>query len=38
MDIADIAKLFDVKQVEDFSADDPQNPKNAQPANKHQEG
>lgn len=38
MDIAQIAKMFDVKQVEDFAADDPHNPKNAQPANKHQEG
>ena len=38
MDMAELEKLFAVKKVEEFNADDPHNPKNAQPANKHQEG
>lgn len=37
LDLEAIEKMFDVKLVEEFSADDPKNPKNIQPANKHVE-
>lgn len=35
MNLDDLKKLFDVKKVEQFAADDPKNPKNIQPAKKH---
>jgi DNA polymerase-3 subunit gamma/tau len=41
LDLDELARLFEVKSVEDFAADDPRNPKNIQPPNKsgkHQEG
>ncbi|WEV46408.1 DNA polymerase III subunit gamma/tau [Bifidobacterium sp. ESL0690] len=31
----ELSKLFEVKQVEDFKADDPKNPKNIKPVEKH---
>ncbi|WEV75094.1 DNA polymerase III subunit gamma/tau [Bifidobacterium sp. ESL0800] len=33
----ELSKLFDVKKVETFKADDPKNPKNIKPAEKHPE-
>lgn len=35
MNLDDLKKLFEVKKVEQFAADDPKNPKNIQPAKKH---
>ncbi len=35
MKMDDLKKLFEVKKVEEFAADDPKNPKNIQPAKKH---
>lgn len=35
MDMDALAKMFEVKKVEEFVADDPHNPKNMQPAKKH---
>ena len=36
MDLDDLKKLFEVKKVEQFAADDPKNTrKNIQPAKKH---
>lgn len=35
MNLDDLKKLFEVKRVEQFAADDPKNPKNIQPAKKH---
>ena len=35
MNLDDLKKLFEVKKVEQFAADDPRNPKNIQPAKKH---
>ena len=35
MNLDDLKKLFEVKKVEQFAADDPKNPKNIQPARKH---
>lgn len=35
MNFDDLKKLFEVKKVEQFAADDPKNPKNIQPAKKH---
>lgn len=32
LSIDELSKMFDVKKVEDFAADDPKNPKNIQPA------
>lgn len=32
LSIEELSKMFDVKKVEQFAADDPKNPKNAQPA------
>ncbi|WEV41723.1 DNA polymerase III subunit gamma/tau [Bifidobacterium sp. ESL0682] len=37
VDMEELSKLFEVKKVETFAADDPKNPKNIKPANKHQE-
>lgn len=34
----ELGKLFEVKKVEKFAADDPNNPKNIRPNHKHQEG
>lgn len=38
MDLEELERLFDVKHIEDFAADDPRNPKNAQSHHKLQEG
>ncbi|NMM93328.1 DNA polymerase III subunit gamma and tau [Bifidobacterium oedipodis] len=35
MDLDSLKKMFEVKKVEEFAADDPKNPKNIQPAKKH---
>ena len=35
MNLDDLKKLFEVKKVEQFAADDPKNPKNIHPAKKH---
>ena len=35
MKMDDLKKLFEVKKVEEFAANDPKNPKNIQPAKKH---
>lgn len=35
MNLDDLKKLFEVKKVEQFAADDPKNPKNIQPAKKY---
>lgn len=35
MKMDDLKKLFEVKKVEEFAADDPKNPKNIQPVKKH---
>ncbi|PJM77665.1 DNA polymerase III subunit gamma and tau [Bifidobacterium felsineum] len=35
MSLDDLKKMFEVKDVKEFAADDPKNPKNAQPAKKH---
>lgn len=35
MSLDDLKKMFEVKDVKEFAADDPKNPKNIQPAKKH---
>ncbi|KAB7788868.1 DNA polymerase III subunit gamma and tau [Bifidobacterium cebidarum] len=35
MSMDDLKKMFEVKDVKEFTADDPKNPKNIQPAKKH---
>ncbi|WEV69681.1 DNA polymerase III subunit gamma/tau [Bifidobacterium sp. ESL0775] len=37
VDMDELSKLFDVKKVETFAADDPKNPKNIKPVNRHPE-
>ena len=35
MDRNELLRMFEVKKVEQFAADDPHNPRNAHPASKH---
>jgi DNA polymerase-3 subunit gamma/tau len=34
MDLNELGRMFEVKKIEDFAADDPKNPKNIQPREK----